>query len=331
MTTQHTEHSNTNHSNKSYKYVDLLDEDPDIGDQRYCCVSFVSPENILKKREDYFFGEFIKNWEFEKSVKRMSDFLNFIAFKYNIRFDKLMEDFQDYLGNEKERLLEDSKNVKIDYDSFLETNEDRLQKEFDEKHNFQTSTRGLKIRGSYATNEEAQLRAKLLRERDPNHDIYVGRVGVWMPWNPDAYRTGKVQHLEEELNTLMTEKQANEDKAKEEFDNRLRETKRKAMEDNIEKAKQYGNKLTQNLNEEEELVGTQEANTIENKLVQENEVVSGADVRRELFEGDNVRTKEKDEEYKKHLIKRFNLKDENENGLQVDEVPQNKVDVSNQS
>lgn len=288
------------------KYVDLLDEDPGVGGQKYCCISFVSPDKIIEKREEFFFRKFIQNWDFEKSVKTMTDFLNFISFKHNLKFDVVMEDFQDYLKNEKSRILQEYSKVSEDYSTFLEQNENSLQEEFDETHQFQTSTRGIKIRGSYGTVQEAQLRAKLLREKDPNHDIYVGQVGVWMPWEPDAYKTGQVDHLEEELNQLMVEKKKNEQKAKEEFDQRVRESKQKAIEDNIRKARESGNKLTQNINEQGELVGVQGGSTVEASIVQkENTVVSGADIRRELFEGDEIRTKEKDTAYKKELEEKF--------------------------
>ena len=51
---------------------------------------------------------------------------------------------------------------------------------------------GLKIRGVFQTQEEAEMKCKKLREIDPNHDIYVGPVGMWIPWDPDAYKTGRV-------------------------------------------------------------------------------------------------------------------------------------------
>ena len=63
---------------------------------------------------------------------------------------------------------------------------------------------------------------------------------MWMPWEPEAYKTGKVEYLEEELNQLMSEKIKNEEKAKQEFEKRILETKRKAIEDNIAKAKKSG-------------------------------------------------------------------------------------------
>ena len=56
---------------------------------------------------------------------------------------------------------------------------------------------------------EAELRCKLLREVDPNHNVYVGPV-KWMPWEPEAYKTGRVEYLEEQLNQLMNEKQNEE-------------------------------------------------------------------------------------------------------------------------
>jgi len=63
------------------------------------------------------------------------------------------------------------------------------------------------------------------------------------------------------------------------------ESKRKAIEENIKKAKENGNKLTQNINKDGNLVGVN--NTIENTLGLKEEVTS-ADIRKELFEGDVV-------------------------------------------
>ena len=97
-----------------------------------------------------------------------------------------------------------------------------------------------------------------MREHDPNHDNYVGPVGVWVPWDPDAYKTGRVEHMEEELNALHKEKMQNEEKAKQEFEERVRETKKQAIMDNIEKATKSGNVLTQTMDEEGNLTGVNE-------------------------------------------------------------------------
>ena len=78
----------------------------------------------------------------------------------------------------------------------MDNNEDTLQNKYDIQNKFQTSVRGIKNRGNFATQEEAEMRAKMLRENDPSHDVYVGQVGLWMPFDPDAYKTGNVDYLE---------------------------------------------------------------------------------------------------------------------------------------
>lgn len=265
------------------KYVDLLEEDKAISGQKFVCVSFVSPENILKQKNHFLFQEFLKHYDFSKSTQKFSQFLNFLSYKYEFNFEDIMKDFQEYMKTENDTLNET--HVADEYKNFLDANEDRLNDEFNKEYNFQTSTRGLKIRGTYSTQEEAELRCKLLREVDPNHNVYVGPVGMWMPWEPEAYKTGRVEYMEDELNQLMSEKNKNEAAAKQEFEKRVVEAKRKAIAENKKLAKKSGNKLTQNINKDGQLIGVN--NTIENAL--DNKDVTSADIRKELFEGDNVK------------------------------------------
>jgi len=265
------------------KYVDLLEEDKPISGQKFVCVSFVSPENILKQKNHFLFQEFLKHYDFSKSTQKFSQFLNFLSYKYEFNFEDVMKDFQEYMKTENETLNEN--HIADEYKNFLDANEDRLNDEFNKEYNFQTSTRGLKIRGTYSTQEEAELRCKLLREVDPNHNVYVGPVGMWMPWEPEAYKTGRVEYMEDELNQLMSEKNKNEAAAKQEFEKRVVQAKRNAIAENKKLAKKSGNKLTQNINKDGQLVGVN--NTIENAL--NNKDVTSADIRKELFEGDNVK------------------------------------------
>jgi hypothetical protein len=81
---------------------------------------------------------------------------------------------------------------------------------------------------------------------------------MWIPWDPDAYKTGRVEFMDEELNQLHKEKLKNEEKAKQEFNARIQETKKKAIQENMEKATKSGNVLTQTLDEEGNLVGVRE-------------------------------------------------------------------------
>jgi hypothetical protein len=142
---------------------------------------------------------------------------------------------------------------------------------------------------AYPTLEEAEIRCKMLRELDPIHDIMVGPVGLWMPWDPEAYKTGRVEYMEEELNQLMHEKTKNESNAKTAFEKRIKETKQKAIDENIKKAEKYGTTLSQTIDEEGNLVGVNNVNTQEFAL-KEQENISTADICMELFEGDNVVT-----------------------------------------
>jgi hypothetical protein len=269
------------------KYVDLLEEDKQIAGQKFVCVSFCSPEKILKEKDLFFFEEFLKKWEFNKSMEKFVQFLNFISFKYNVSFNDVSNDFKDFVKEEKENLA--NSNMQDEYKTFIDNNEDEIQKKFDILHNFQTSTRGLKIRGSYPTQEEAELRCKMLREIDPNHDVYVGPVGMWMPWDPEAYKTGRVEYMEEELNQLMHEKQKNETNAKTAFEQRVKETKQKAIEENIKVAEKSGNALTQTIDEQGNLIGVNNVNT-QDSVLKENENISTADICMELFEGENIVT-----------------------------------------
>lgn len=212
---------------KNTKYVDLLDEDRPISGQKFVCVSFVCPDEILKQKEKFMFSEFLKSWDFSKSMEKYQQFLNFVSYKYNMNSEDLTKDFEEFVTEEKEKLMTVS--VEDEFKTFMDKHNERLENDFNTANDFQTSTRGLKIRGSYPTQEEAELRCRMLREVDPHHNIFVGPVGQWMPWNPDAYKTGKVEYLEEELNKLMSEKQSNEEQAKQEFDKRVRESKQKEI------------------------------------------------------------------------------------------------------
>ena len=278
-----------NSINNKTKYVDLLEEDKPIAGQKFACISFVSPENILKKKEIYYFEEFLKSWDFNKSMEKSIQFLNFISYKYKLTFDDIMADFNEFVKEEKDNLIKNT--LEDDYKTFIDQNEEKLENQFNSTYNFQTSVRGLKVRGVYPSLEEAELRCKMLREIDPNHDVYVGPVGLWMPWEPEAYKTGRVEYMEDELNQLMHEKTKNETFAKNVFEQRVKETKKKAIEENIKNATKSGSSLTQNIDAEGNLVGINNMNTQEKALLEkqeENSDISVSDIRNELFEGDNI-------------------------------------------
>jgi hypothetical protein len=259
------------------KYVDVLEVDKPIAGQAYGCFSFISPEKILKQKEMFFFEEFLKQWEMNKSMEKFHQFLNFVSFKYKLQFEEVIKDFEQFVKEERELIV--SSSVEDDYKTFLDREEDNLEKSFNAKHDFQTSVRAVKCRGVWPSQEEANLRAKLIRDADPNFDVLVGAVGQWLCWDPDAYKTGCVEHMEEELNQLVHEKQKNQAIAKEAFEQRVKETKQKAVEENKKNAEKHGNVVTQDIDSEGNLIGVSQ---------EPSESISVADIRSELFDGENV-------------------------------------------
>lgn len=289
MSTKKTAKQKQEKSVSNMHNVDLLDEDRPIAGQKYVCLSFISPEEILKQRDLYFFENFLKDFEIRKSFEKFQQFINFVSYKYNIDTSKINSDLEEFCKEERDNLFITT--LPDDYKTFCDNNEERLNKMFNEINNFQTSTRGIKVRGVFASQQEAEMHCKLLREHDPNHDVYVGQVGLWMPFHPEAYKTGKVEYLEKELNQLMYEKQKNDEVAKEKFNERVKSSKQKAIKENIEKASKTGNKLMQSIDEEGNLINADRMDVPGKNLLfgdGDDDDIATANLRKELFNSDDV-------------------------------------------
>jgi hypothetical protein len=96
--------------------------------------------------------------------------------------------------------------------------------------------------------------------------------------------------MEDELNQLHKEKLKNEEKAKQEFENRIKETKKKAIEENIKQAEKSGNVLTQTMDENGNLIGVTDTVDFESREVADTETTN---MRNELLR--ETVSKEKDE------------------------------------
>ena len=287
-TAKQVEPINSSNSTKE-KVIDLLDEDRPISGQKYVCLSFISPENHIKKKELYFFEKYLKNFEFRKTFDKYTQFLNFLAYKYSLDFNSLTKDMEEFVEEERENLFLTS--LEDDYKSFVDAKEEELQKEYSIQHNFQTNTRGIKVRGVFGSQEEAEVKCKMLREADPNHDVYIGQVGMWMPFHPEAYKTGKVEYLEKDLNDLMAQKKKNDEISKEQFKQRVKESKQKAIRENIAKAEKEGNKLMQTIDENGNLINADRMDVPGKNLLfgdSSNDDATTAELRKELFEAEDV-------------------------------------------
>jgi hypothetical protein len=93
--------------------------------------------------------------------------------------------------------------------------------------------------------------------------------------------------MEDELNQLMHEKDKNEANAKSAFDQRVKETKQHAIEENIKKAEKSNNTLSQMIDENGNLIGVNIAKSQEAALG-EKDTITSADICKELFDGENV-------------------------------------------
>jgi hypothetical protein len=289
MSTKKSSKSKKTDSSENKEYVDLLDEDKPMSGQKYVCLSFISPEDHIKNKNLFYFEKFLTNFEFKKTFEKYTQFLNFLSYKYSLDFNKLTKDMEEFVEEEKDKLFLTS--IDDEYKSFLDSKEEDLQKEYNKLHGFQTNIRGIKVRGVFGSQEEAEMRCKILRDADPNHDVYVGGVGIWMPFHPEAYKTGRVEYLEKDLNDLMAQKKKNDEISKEQFKERVKESKKKAIQENIAKAQKEGNKLMQTIDEEGNLINADRMDIPGKNLLfgdGDDDDVSTADLRKELFEAEDV-------------------------------------------
>lgn len=179
----------------STKEQDYLDQDPPIRGQKYCCLSFISPEDVIKNKEAYFFEKFLKSFSFE-----MSDL-----------FDKSTETFKDNTDfvnglkaiREKYVPLFDPDKINEEFTFYKGLHADTLESEYLEKNDFQTTIRGLKIRGSYETIKEAQIRCEVLKRMDDRFNVFIAEVGCWCPWSPNPEELENQEYSETQLNTLV--------------------------------------------------------------------------------------------------------------------------------
>lgn len=220
---------------------DFLDEDNEIPAQRYVLLSFLSPEKVLARKDLFFFEQFMKQYEVDFKTKNLEKFLAKQVMDFNAKLDaeanrleaaELAEASQicrqaripvdHILGEYHEFVKQNQKElsatkIKDAYDDFLFAREKKLEDEFFAKNNFQTTMRGLKVRGSYGTQEEATARAKKLQRNDPLHNIYVAEVGKWLAWDPNPHNVAEQEYQNEQLNTLMRSYKENEEQREQFF------------------------------------------------------------------------------------------------------------------
>lgn len=219
---------------------EFLSADREIPGQRFCLLSFLSPEEVLARKDHFFFERFVQSYEVQWRTKSLEAFLAKQVNDFNAkldaeaarldaadqgaaaeicrasraRVDEVLTNYQEYLKKNQKDI--NATKIKEAYDDFLFTQGEKLEDEFYAKNNFRTSVRGLKVRGTYGSYEEAAARAKKLQGVDPLFNIYVAEVGKWLPWDPKPSQVQDQEYAEDQLNTLMKAYKQNED-AREQF------------------------------------------------------------------------------------------------------------------
>ena len=218
---------------------EFLDEDNELPGQRFCLLSFLSPEKVLARKEQYYFEQYLKHYEVQWKTKNLEKFLANQVMDFNAKLDaevnRLTEKDQgeaaeicraaripvdSVLGAYQDFVKENAKDItqtklKESYDDFVYAQGKKLEDAFFTQNNFQTTVRGLKVRGSYPTQEEATARAKKLQRNDPIHNIFVAEVGKWLAWDPHPHEVAEQEYSNDQLNSLMKSYKENEEQREE--------------------------------------------------------------------------------------------------------------------
>ena len=228
---------------------DFLDEDTEIPGQRYVLLSFISPEKVLDKKELFFFQKFLHAYEVDwkiknlekytvELVKNINDQLDErskelekadqiasaeICRKNRLRLDDVMSQYGPFIQKNKADLNK-TKIVEA-YDDFMYTHKTKLEEEFYALNEFRTSMRGVKVRGVYGNPKEAEIKAKKLQSKDKYHNIFLGEVGKWTPWDPSPNEVKDQEYNNDQLNNLMKKYKENEDSREQFFEERTKGSK----------------------------------------------------------------------------------------------------------
>lgn len=183
---------------------DYLEVDPPIPGQNYVCLSFVSPEDMIKKRALFEARQFIQS------------VLAAVA--------------------SGEQTPEQAATESLTMDKYLDyamAHESANEALFNAQNDSKTSVRGVKVRGSFDTLKEAQRKAKVLQTRDPTFNVFVGAMGYWLPWDPNPDKVENQEFANQQLNEIVKKYKENKQSKDEIWENDLRKRIEKTKADGL--------------------------------------------------------------------------------------------------
>jgi len=223
---------------------DFLDEDTEIPGQRYVLLSFISPEKVLEKKDVFFFKKFLESYEVDWKIKNLEKYMVNVVKNINDQLDERIKELEKNDQNEQATICRKNRmnittlmseyepfvqknradiqktTIVEAYDNYMFANKTKLEDEFYAVNEFRTSVRGLKVRGVYGNPKEAELKAKKLQGKDKYHNIFIGDLGKWLPWDPQPHEIADQEYAQDELNTLMRKYKENEDNRDKYFEER---------------------------------------------------------------------------------------------------------------
>jgi len=263
----------------------FLEGDDEIRGQKYVCLSFLTPNRgILRNKDLFFFSKFLEFYNMDYKIRatesfvmdqfreiqgRLSDVelelrnvdtgdtadVKKVAVNMSEKITKLRGEMSKKTATDLESHVKanmaDFKESSIveSYEKYMLVNRQRLEDEFHKQNNFQTTMHGLKVRGVYSNQEQANARAKALNKKDPYFNVYVADVGEWLPWDPEPDEVKDQEYQSDDLNKLMQSYKENAAKRDEFFEEEKRQKMAKAAADvAAAKAAKAANAATANAN-----------------------------------------------------------------------------------
>jgi hypothetical protein len=207
-----------------------LEADDEIRGQKFICLSFLSPEKVLAKKDIHFFSKFLEFYAMEYKVTATESFLmgklkdiQSVLSDVELAVENGTDDKKvlgakiskaretlagttaaDLEAHVKANMSDFKTNTLQEaYERYMLLHRTKLEDEFHAANHFQTSIRGLKCRGVYGSYEQATARAQQLHKKDPYFNVYVAEMGAWLPWDPEPEEVPEQQYSNDQLNKLM--------------------------------------------------------------------------------------------------------------------------------
>ena len=206
---------------------DYLEVDNPIAGQHSVCISFISPENTLTRKELFMFNKYMSQRCSELTEKVEKALENAPSEVRATLKDELVSELEQHMKYSYTKFASSFDDFKYKYNT-------QLEKQFNDSNDFKTSVRGVKVRGCYDTMQEAQAKAKELQRQDRSFHVFVGQIGYWLPWDPCADGVGDEEYLEEELNTMMKKYKENAVARDLLYEEEKREKLKAAMQEKVE-------------------------------------------------------------------------------------------------